>query len=159
MLSTGRRNKNLQFNFFSKISDDKLSTTVSDNVRSLGRLAWHITQTLTEMPSKAGIVENDVLENRAIPTTMNKIIETYKKHSKELIKLLEQSWSDSSLTEIINIYGQSWEKRKILFVLITHQIHHRAQMTVLMRMQDILVPGIYGPSKEEWINYGMTPQE
>jgi uncharacterized damage-inducible protein DinB len=144
---------------FSKISDDKLLLNVSDNTRSLGRLAWHITQTLTEMPSKAGIIENDTLENVKIPATMSEIIDAYKEHSGELMKLLQENWSDESLSEKINVYGQDWEKRKILSVLITHQIHHRAQMTVLMRLLGIPVPGIYGPSKEEWTQYGMTPQE
>jgi uncharacterized damage-inducible protein DinB len=39
--------------------------------------------------------------------------------------------------------------------LIQHQAHHRGQMTVLMRQAGLPVPGIYGPSKEEWANFGM----
>ncbi len=144
---------------FSKISDDKISHQVANNVRSLGRLAWHITQTLTEMPFKAGIIEKDHLKDENIPSTFSEIINAYKKHSNELIELLRKNWHDSDLTKIIEIYGQQWEKRKILSVLINHQIHHRAQMTIIMRLQDIEVPGIYGPSKEEWIKYGMSPQE
>jgi uncharacterized damage-inducible protein DinB len=31
------------------------------------------------------------------------------------------------------MYGEMWAKGKILAVLIGHQAHHRAQMTVLMR--------------------------
>lgn len=32
-------------------------------------------------------------------------------------------------------------------------------MTVLMRQAGLVVPGIYGPSKEEWANFGMeSPQ-
>ena len=42
---------------------------------------------------------------------------------------------------------------------MNHQTHHRDQMTVLMRLQDIKVPGVYGPSKEEWAQYGMEAQE
>ncbi len=144
---------------FSKISDDKISHKVAENIRSLGQLAWHITQTLTEMPCKAGIIEKDYLENVTIPITMSEIINTYKKHSQELIKFLKDKWTDSELTQIIEVYGGKWEKGKILSALINHQIHHRAQMTVLMRMQNFLVPGIYGPSKEEWVKYGMNPPE
>ncbi|WEK35923.1 MAG: DinB family protein [Candidatus Pseudobacter hemicellulosilyticus] len=32
---------------------------------------------------------------------------------------------------------------------INHWVHHRGQMTVYMRLNDILVPSIYGPSADE----------
>lgn len=137
-------------NVFSKIPDANLSQKVAENIRSLGRLAWHITQTVTEMPQKAGIVDKDVLEDKPAPTSMNEILDAYKKHSTELVELLTERWTDCDLPQMIEVYGQQWEKRKILSALINHQIHHRAQMTVLMRMQ-----GIYGPSQEEWVQYGM----
>lgn len=146
-------------NIFLQISDDTISQKIAENIRSLGQLAWHITQTLTEMPYKAGIIEKDYLENEKMPARMNEIIKLYKKHSEEMIKCLRDNWTDSDLFKVIEVYGQKWEKQKILSALINHQIHHRAQMTVLMRMQNLLVPGIYGPSKEEWIKYGMIPPE
>ena len=151
--------KEFTTNIFSKIPDEYLSYKAAGNIRSLGRLAWHITQTLTEMPHKAGIIKKDFLENELIPETFSEIINIYKKHSEQLVELLKVNWTDSDLTKIIEVYGQKWEKRKILSALINHQIHHRAQMTILMRLKNIEVPGIYGPSKEEWTKYGMSPQE
>ncbi|MNF01709.1 DinB family protein [compost metagenome] len=53
------------------------------------------------------------------------------------------------------MYGELWEKGKILRVLISHQSHHRGQMTVIMRILGLPVPGLYGPSKEEWAEFGM----
>jgi uncharacterized damage-inducible protein DinB len=41
-------------------------------------------------------------------------------------------------------------------VLISHQIHHRGQMTVLMRQAGLAVPSIYGPVKEGWAQYGVA---
>jgi uncharacterized damage-inducible protein DinB len=32
-------------------------------------------------------------------------------------------------------------------------------MTVLMRQAGLPVPGLYGPSKEEWAAMGMSPME
>jgi uncharacterized damage-inducible protein DinB len=46
-----------------------------------------------------------------------------------------------------------------LQALISHEIHHRGQMTVLMRQAGLKVPGIYGPAREEWAAYGMPAQE
>ena len=48
------------------------------------------------------------------------------------------------------MYGEKWRERKTLGVLVTHQIHHRAQLTVVMRLAGLKVPGVYGPAKEEW---------
>ena len=44
-----------------------------------------------------------------------------------------------------------------LQVLVVHQAHHRGQMTVLMRQAGLEVPGVYGPSRQEWAAYGMQP--
>ncbi len=144
---------------FSSIPDRVKSKKDNENIRSLDRLAWHITQTLTEMPFRAGIVEHDTLENLPIPETFEEIIHAYKKHSGDLIKQIQKKWTDAGLMEKIDVYGQSWERRKVLSVLVLHQTHHRAQMTILMRLEKLPVPGIYGPSKEEWGTYGMPAME
>jgi uncharacterized damage-inducible protein DinB len=34
-------------------------------------------------------------------------------------------------------------------IMLNHVIHHRAQLTVYMRMLDVPVPGLYGPSADE----------
>lgn len=35
------------------------------------------------------------------------------------------------------------------FIVTNHLIHHRGQLTVYMRMLDIPVPGVYGPSADD----------
>ena len=32
---------------------------------------------------------------------------------------------------------------------IAHMIHHRAQLTVYLRLNDVPVPALYGPSADE----------
>lgn len=149
----------LTIKVFSNITNEKLKDEVTPNIRSLGRLSWHITQTLTEMPYKAGIVDKDFLDNLPVPSTIEEIISTYKKYSDILVQSLQNKWTDDKLDEIIEIYGQKWERKKILWSLISHQIHHRAQLTTIMRLQNVPVPGIYGPSKEEWVKFGMEPHK
>ena len=144
---------------FSNISDKVKSHKIGENVRTLERLAWHITQTLTEMPARAGILETDYLENEPIPATFEDIIQSYRKHSDELVKIIADKWTDAGLTEKIEVYGQPWERRKVLSVLVLHQTHHRGQMTILMRLEQLPVPGIYGPSREEWSEFGMEAME
>ena len=48
------------------------------------------------------------------------------------------------------MYGQKWTRSATLESIVKHQIHHRAQMTVLMRQASLKVPRVYGPSREEW---------
>lgn len=33
--------------------------------------------------------------------------------------------------------------------IINHAIHHRGQLTVYLRMQDVALPGVYGPTADE----------
>jgi uncharacterized damage-inducible protein DinB len=68
-------------------------------------------------------------------------------------------WSDETLQIEDDMYGEMWKRGKTLGSLINHEIHHRGQMTVLMRQAGLKVPGIYGPSKDEWAQYGMKPPE
>jgi uncharacterized damage-inducible protein DinB len=56
-----------------------------------------------------------------------------------------------------DMYGERWPRGFTLFALVAHQAHHRGQMTVLMRQAGLQVPGVYGPSLEEWTTYGMQP--
>ncbi|HBP64402.1 MAG TPA: hypothetical protein DD730_09030 [Desulfosporosinus sp.] len=55
------------------------------------------------------------------------------------------------------MYGETWTNGHTLRALIDHQIHHRGQITVLMRQAGLKVPGIYGPSREDWRQMGMKP--
>lgn len=144
---------------FNHIDDQKKSLNVNEDLRSLERLSWHITQSITEMLYRAGLFEHDFLEKEPIPETMEKNREIYNQFSLQLISLVEEKWKDTDLTEKVDMYGEKWEKRFVLSVLVKHQIHHRGQMTAIMRMLGMRVPGIYGPSKEEWSKFGMTPQD
>lgn len=158
-IKTWKAEEEATVKILSNIKDENLLKTVSDNTRSLGRLAWHITQTLTEMGSKVELVENDYLDGKPIPSNISEIIDLYKKYCEELAVNLKSKWTDEDLSLKMDLYGQSWERGRILTMLVNHQIHHRAQITVIMRLLGLTVPGIYGPSKEEWKNYGMEPQD
>ncbi|MBZ0180394.1 MAG: DinB family protein [Melioribacteraceae bacterium] len=158
-LRTWKTEEDATLKIFTGLNDESLQSSVSEEVRTLGRLAWHITQTLTEMNSKVGLLDNDDLADLPIPSKVKEIIEVYEKYSSLLAKNIKSRWNDEMLSEKMELYGENWERSRILEMLVNHQIHHRAQMTILMRLLGLQVPGIYGPSKEEWKNYGMEPQE
>jgi uncharacterized damage-inducible protein DinB len=144
---------------FMNLTDTSLKQKVSPEGRSLGHLAWHIVLTLGEMGDKAGLKVDAPPENAPDPARASVIIAAYEKGGASLASEIKQKWNDGMLFDEIDMYGQKWTRTAALSSIIKHQIHHRAQMTVLMRQAGLKVPGVYGPSREEWTQYGMTPQE
>ena len=71
----------------------------------------------------------------------------------------ERVLTNADLEKEDTMYGEQWQRKVTLTSLVFHQIHHRAQIEVLMRQAGLRVPGLYGPSKEEWAAMGMTPQD
>ena len=144
---------------FSNLTDESLSQKITPKGRSLGRLAWHITATIGEMLNRTGLKFEELKDDYSFPHHATDFIEKYKSASKSLEEQLSNDWTDGSLSEQINMYGEMWTKEAVLTSLIKHQIHHRAQMTVVMRAAGLKVPGIYGPAYEEWQQFNMKPME
>ena len=143
---------------FSLIPMNKAKETM-DNVRSLEKTAWHITQTLTELLFRAGILEIDALENESIPENVKEIYSIYERNSKQLMNFVVEKWTDSHMLEKIDVYGQKWERRNILALLVKHQIHHRGQMTILLKLFGKQVPEVYGPTNEEWAYFSLSSKK
>ena len=143
---------------FKNLTDASLKQKVSAEGRSLGHLAWHIVLTLGEMGDKAGLKVIAPPENTSDPNKASEIIAAYEKAGASLAEEVKK-WNDGMLLEEILMYGERWTRAAALASIIKHQIHHRAQMTVLMRQAGLKVPGVYGPSREEWSQFGMPPQK
>jgi uncharacterized damage-inducible protein DinB len=86
------------------------------------------------------------------------------KNTAELVKHFEenvasarralQSLADEALAEPFHLknHGEvlfSSSKRESIEPAINHMVHHRGQLTVYMRLNDIPVPSIYGPSADD----------
>jgi uncharacterized damage-inducible protein DinB len=121
--------------------------------RSLGHIAWHIAGAVPEMMSLTGLKMTRVGEKA--PKTAAAIAESYKKSAKQLARLIKANWNDKTLCVVDDMYGMEWPRGLTLQILLRHEIHHRAQMTILMRQAGLKVPGVYGPSREEWAAMGM----
>ncbi len=140
------------------LTDSALPTKVTEEGRSLGFLAWHIVITLGEMGGHMGLIVNAPPENSEEPKDAEKIVLAYEIAAMSLEVEVQSKWNDQMLLEVIEMYGEKWRRGDALSALIRHEIHHRAQMTVLMRQAGLKVPGIYGPAKEEWADIGMSAQ-
>jgi len=141
---------------FKNITNERLNKKDHENVRSIAALAWHITITLNEMLNKAGLPVTGSEEHSEAPAAISEIITAYEQSANSVIEQVKKHWTDESLLEEIPMYGQTWKKGIVLTVLIKHEAHHRGQLTILMRQAGLVVPGIYGPSKEEWAKMNMA---
>jgi|SRR5829696_3888485 len=136
------------------LTDESLSQKVTPDGRSLGFLAWHLTQTLGEMLGHVGLKIDGPGMDEECPTSAAEIAAAYDKGAKSVAEEINKDWTDETLEQIDEMYGDKWPRGVTLFALIAHQAHHRGQMTVLMRQAGLAVPGVYGPSKEEWAAMG-----
>jgi len=98
-----------------------------------------------------------VKEDAPLPKSAVPIQEAYAAVSRELLAQITGKWTDATLQEERNFYGMDWKLGFALEVLVRHEVHHRGQMTVLMRQAGLKVPGVYGPAREEWSAIGMPP--
>ena len=141
------------------LTDASLGQMVAPGGRSLGRIAWHIVQTLGEMGGHAGLKVEGVDKNAPQPAQAAAIADAYAANAAAVTSAVKGGWTDADLPGEIDMYGEKWTRGQALAALIAHEVHHRGQMTVLMRQAGIAVPGVYGPAKEEWAAYGMPVQE
>ena len=154
-LKMWREEKAATLKVFSRLTDDSLQQAWPGG-RSIGRLANHITDTLYELPAQAGLPLTLI---EAKYDTVNDLMAAYDEGADRVAEAVSENWHDGLLDDETPMYGQSWKKGACLWALIAHQTHHRGQMTVLMRFAGLKVPGVYGPSKEEWVAYNMAPQD
>lgn len=144
---------------FRNISNEALLARPHDTVRSIQRLVWHITITLGEMLGKAGLNIDCPEEHSAPLNDIGAICHAYETAATSVLEQVKTRWTDADLSTEVNMYGEHWTKGTILTVLIKHEAHHRGQLTVLMRLSGLTVPGVYGPSKEEWATWNMASPE
>lgn len=137
------------------LTDDSLNQKVYPEGRTLGRIAWHFTTNIPEYLAHFGFKINEVENANDVPTSAKEIAETFKQISSSVIKNIEEQWTDESLKEVQIAFGREETNAQIFMGLIKHIVHHRGQVTILMRQAGIKPFGVYGPPREDWIHLGV----
>ncbi|WP_391205029.1 DinB family protein [Psychrobacillus sp. L4] len=141
------------------LTDESLHQKVYEEGRTLGQIAWHIVVTIDEMIGKTGLRFTATPHDAARPKTAKEMLEAYKESSDAMVQAIKEQWTDENLLDEKDMYGEMWPIALVLQVLTFHQTHHRGQLTILMRQAGLAVPGMYGPSKEEWLAFsGEAPE-
>ena len=138
-----------------RIPDDKLAWKPHPKSYSLGQLALHI----ASVPgSVAAAVVPDSMEapnfSQPEPKSRQEVLDTFSK-SLESAKDTLKKMDDARLTSMWRLTKNG----KVLMsvprigfirsILMNHNYHHRGQLSVYLRMLDVPVPSIYGPSADE----------
>ncbi len=144
---------------FKHLTDKSLSQCIGPDGRTLGRLAWHVTTTIPEMMNRTGLAIGSPDPESPVPASAKQIFNAFSDAAVSLLEQVQAKWTDASLQEEDNMYGEQWKRGKTLMALVLHLVHHRGQMTVLMRQAGLSIPGLYGPTREEWGLFGMKPPE
>lgn len=143
-----------------RIPEDKFGWKPHEKSMALGRLAGH----LAEIPHWAVVtLQTDSLDLSAggaptplVPTSRQQVLDVFDANVAAARQALSGTADET--------FGQKWTllmggkavvsntKLNVFraFVL-SHTIHHRAQLGVYLRLNDVAVPSIYGPSADEAI--------
>jgi len=154
-IKTYREDNAATLKVLNAMTDESLSQRVADGHRSLGEIAWHIAMTIPEMMPRTGLTIEGFDHEAPPPASVAEIASAYERAGQALLSEVEAKFDDAALEIEDDMYGSKWKRGLSLFNLITHEMHHRGQMTVLMRQAGLKVPGTMGPAKEDWAQYGM----
>ncbi len=132
---------------FSALSDESLNKELLPDYKTIGRLALHMINNLCNTAPRLGFNE---IDKPASGDTAKGLAADYKRVSEDLLRQIQSNWTDNMLKERITIFGSEFPRSEALGTVLLHQIHHRAQITVLMRLAGLEeIPGMYGPSASD----------
>jgi uncharacterized damage-inducible protein DinB len=140
---------------FGSLTQDSLAQEVVPGGRTIGRIAWHLTVSLGDLTHRLGLGIDCPTEEGDVPPLAT-IVSTYEQAAASLAARVRDEWTDDHLARVFDMFGERWTGAQSLEMLLRHEVHHRGQLTILMRQAGVTVPGVYGPAREEWAQWGMT---
>jgi uncharacterized damage-inducible protein DinB len=138
------------------VPEDKLDYKPHERSMTLGRLAGHV----AEMPGWiATTIRTESLDltpgmTPYVPKSRQELLEGFDKQVAEARALLAgASDEDMAKTWALTFAGKPVFSMPRAAVVRTsgmnHLIHHRAQLGVYLRLNNVEIPGMYGPSADE----------
>ena len=140
-----------------RVPVDKNDWKPHDKSMSIGRLATHVAETTGWISEIAKAEEFDFASRDFKPNVAAS--------SQELIEIFQTNF-DNAVRDLEKMSDEDFQKHwkvkygdKVMFdtpkkVAIrgwafSHLIHHRGQLSVYLRLLDVPVPGMYGPTADE----------
>jgi uncharacterized damage-inducible protein DinB len=144
-----------------RVPQDRLAWQPHAKSMTLGRLAAHIANlpgmligALTEDKLDA----NDLKAQSPSAESVANILEAFDQKIERALELLKTQADEQYLlapwryTSGEHVIFELPRRAVIRFVVFNHIIHHRGQLSVYLRLLDIPLPSIYGPSADEQVS-------
>ena len=141
-----------------RVPDDKLAWKPHEKSMTLGQLALHVATTpgmIAEWLTAPGFDFNpDEAHSPAAPKTSAEIVDAFKA-SNAAAKNIVAKMDDATAMGIWKATVKGKEALALPRVagfrslMLNHTIHHRGQLSVYLRLLNVPVPSIYGPSADE----------
>lgn len=140
-----------------RIPEEKFDWKPHEKSMSMQQLATHVAEMFGWITTTIKTSELDFAagyKEPVVPTTNQELMEHFEKQIGEATQALE-SFSDESMMDNWTLKNgeQTYFTMPKAAVLrsfcFNHVVHHRGQLTVYLRLNDIPVPEIYGPSADE----------
>ena len=142
-----------------RVPTEKLSWKPHDKSRSLGELALHVAN-LPGMAEKI-ILHDEFAPGNApptIPTSAEQIRDAFEKSVSAGDQAFAQLTEERAQGEWRLVFrGKELLRRKRIAALRTnmlnHLYHHRGQLSVYLRLLEVPVPPVYGPTADEKVGF------
>lgn len=138
-----------------RVPDAKLGWAPHARSRTLGQLAMHIAMSPIGVVTLASTNPAEVPGfGDVVPTSTAEVLAALDESVAETTRMLG-AMSDEALAETWRMQANGADLMampRVVFlrnVLLNHWYHHRGQMSVYLRLLDVPVPSIYGPSADE----------
>ncbi len=138
-----------------RVPEKSLAWKPHEKSMTLGRLSGHV----AELPSRPAAISQDIFTRQAnyVPfaaTSHDELMQRFEESVSEGRKALQQfteadmakPWT-LKLGDKVIMELPKWTALRA--VVMNHMIHHRAQLGVFLRLLDVPIPGMFGPSADE----------
>lgn len=139
-----------------RVPDDQLDFKPHEKSYSLLELASHVSNLPMWTGTTLTTTELDLDQpwERELPTSREELLAEFDANAADAREVLAAARAQDLQVEwTLKSGDQVWftEPRAAVFrsFVMSHLIHHRAQLTVYLRLLDVPVPGMYGPSADE----------
>lgn len=129
------------------VPDDKFSWKPHEKSFSLGKLANHV----AAAPGVAAIILKRVGTKPPEAATKAELLTFFDKNveaCREQLAAMSEDRLEGNMLVTFTIEKPVWSVLRGRG-LMNHLIHHRGQLSVYLRLLDVAVPGMYGPSADE----------